>query len=174
MKKMFVLLCSALISVGAFAQKGEKAVGVNLNFGTTASSVGLEAKFQYGITDAIRIEPSLTYYFGNTGMLDVAVNAHYLFNIVPKINLYPLAGLGFDACRYEVLVGNSYDSWDIDKKTDAAFKFDFGGGAEYEITDNIAAGLELRYEIISGGFSQFVVGLGATYKFYLSFASSAC
>lgn len=41
MKKMFVLLCSALISVGAFAQKGEKAVGVNLNFGTTASTVGL-------------------------------------------------------------------------------------------------------------------------------------
>ena len=77
---MFVLLCSALISVGAFAQKGEKAVGVNLNFGTTASSVGLGAKFQYGITDAIRIEPSLTYYFGNTGMLDVAVNAHYLIS----------------------------------------------------------------------------------------------
>lgn len=113
---MFVLLCSALISVGAFAQKGEKAVGVNLNFGTTASTVGLGAKFQYGITDAIRIEPSLTYYFGNTGMFDVAVNAHYLFNVAPKINVYPLAGLGFDACRYETLVGDVYNGWDIDKK----------------------------------------------------------
>lgn len=98
-------------------------------------------------------------------MFDVAVNAHYLFNVAPKINVYPLAGLGFDACRYETLVGDVYNGWDIDKKTDAAFKFDFGGGAEYEITDNIAAGLELRYEVISGGFSQFVVGLGAKYKF---------
>lgn len=165
MKKIFVLLCSALISVGVFAQKGARAAGVNLNYGTTASTVGLGAKFQYGITDAIRIEPSLTYYFGGTGMLDVSVNAHYLFNVASKINLYPLAGLGFDACRYEVLVGDVYDGWDMDKKTDAAFKFDFGGGAEYEITNNIAAGLELRYEVISGGFSQFVVGLGATYRF---------
>lgn len=85
MKKMFVLLCSALISIGAFAQKGEKAIGVNLNFGTTASTVGLGAKFQYGITDAIRIEPALTYYFGDTGMLDIAVNAHYLFTQVSQV-----------------------------------------------------------------------------------------
>ena len=166
MKRLFLMLCVALISVGAFAQKGEKSAGINLNFGTTASSVGLGAKFQYGITDAIRIEPSVTYYFGVCGMFDATVNAHYLFNVAPKVNVYPLVGLGFDACRYETVVGSqSLGDWGIEKQTDAAFKFDFGGGVEYDFTDKIAAGLELRYEVISGGFSQFVVGLGAKYKF---------
>ena len=118
MKKLFLVLCIALISVGAFAQKGEKAAGINLNFGTTASSVGLGAKFQYGITDAIRIEPSLTYYFGGSGMFDLSANAHYLFNVAPKINVYPLAGIGFDMCRYETIEEvNTGDSYYTDYET---------------------------------------------------------
>lgn len=170
MKKLFLVLCIALISVGAFAQKGEKAAGINLNFGTTASSVGLGAKFQYGITDAIRIEPSLTYYFGGSGMFDLSANAHYLFNVAPKINVYPLAGIGFDMCRYETIeevnTGDSYyTDYETTHETDACFKFNFGGGVEYDVIDNIAVGLELRYEVITGGYSQFVVGLGAKYKF---------
>ena len=173
MKKLFLMLCVALLGMGnAFAQKGEKAAGINLNFGTTASSVGLGAKFQYGITDAIRIEPSLTYYFGGSGMFDISANAHYLFNVAPKINVYPLAGIGFDMCRYETvdlddaiegaLTGEEADTH---HETEACFKFNFGGGVEYDVMNNIAVGLELRYEVITGGYSQFVVGLGAKYKF---------
>ena len=79
-----MLAILAMSSVCVFAQKGEKSAGLNLNFGTTAKNVGLGAKFQYGITDAIRIEPSLSYYFGGSGMLDITANAHYVFNIVPK------------------------------------------------------------------------------------------
>lgn len=172
MKKLFLTLCVAFISVGAFAQKGEKAAGINLNFGTTAKNVGLGAKFQYGITDAIRIEPSLTYYFGGSGMLDITANAHYVFNVAPKFNVYPLAGFGFDMCRYETV--DFGDSWDVypfvgdfetKHETDVCFKFNFGVGAEYDITSRIAMGLELRYEVITGGYSQFVVGIGAKYKF---------
>lgn len=74
-----MLAILATSSVCVFAQKGDKSAGINLNFGTTAKNVGLGAKFQYGITDAIRIEPSLTYYFGGSGMLDITANAHYVF-----------------------------------------------------------------------------------------------
>lgn len=148
-------------SVCAFAQKGEKSAGINLNFGTTAKNVGLGAKFQYGITDAIRIEPSLTYYFGGSGMIDITANAHYVFNIVPKFNVYPLVGIGFDMCRYET-VG---DDFETKHETASCFKFNFGAGAEYDITSRIAMGLELRYEVITSGYSQFVVGIGAKYKF---------
>ena len=167
MKKVFVAVLLAMGGMGAFAQKGEKAVGINLNYGTTASNVGLGAKYQHGITDAIRIEPSLTYYFGGSGMLDITVNGHYLFNVAPKINVYPLVGIGFDFCRYEWIDidWDNYDSYKTTKETDTSFKIDFGGGAEYDVTDKIALGLELRYEVITGGYSQFVVGIGAKYKF---------
>ena len=48
----------------AMAQKGEKAVGLQLNYGTQIESMGIGAKFQYGITNAIRLEPSFNYFFG--------------------------------------------------------------------------------------------------------------
>ena len=156
----------AMGSVCVFAQKGEKAAGINLNFGTTASNVGLGVKYQHGITDAIRIEPSVTYYFGGDGMLDITVNGHYLFNVAPKITVYPLVGIGFDFCRYEWL-DFDFDTWNYTttKETDTSFKIDFGGGIGYDVTDKIALGLELRYEVITGGFSQFAAGIGAKYKF---------
>lgn len=154
-----------LISIGVYAQKGEQAAGINLNFGTTASSVGLGAKYQYGITDAIRLEPSLTYYLGDTGMLDVTVNAHYLFDVHPKIKVYPLLGIGIDMCRYEY--SDMDEAWNekTSHETDACFKLNLGGGGEYALTDKWSVGLELKFEIITGGYSQFVVGLGTAYKF---------
>lgn len=165
MKKAFISIMFVVFCLGTFAQKGEKAVGINLNYGTTAESVGLGAKFQYGITDKIRIEPSLTYYFGDTGMLDITANAHYLFDIAPKLKVYPLAGIGFDMCRYETLVIKEYDEMTIEKETASCFKFDFGGGIEYDIAKNISLGLELKYDIITDGYSQFVAIIGAKYKF---------
>ena len=54
MKKLLLIVSFiALGIVSAFAQKGEKAIGINLGYGTEVSNVGLGAKFQYGITDAI-------------------------------------------------------------------------------------------------------------------------
>ena len=173
MKKIYLIaILFVASSMSVFAQKGEKAAGVHLNFGTTASSVGLGAKFQYGLTDVIRLEPSLTYYFGGSGMFDITVNGHYVFfDVAPKINVYPLVGLGFDLCRYK-WYGYDEDSYYGDempkmktyKETDSAFKFNFGCGGEYGINDKIAVSLELKYEIITGGFSQFFAGLGVKFN----------
>lgn len=166
MKKFFITMLFLIPCIGMFAQKGEKSVGVNINYGTTAKSVGLGAKFQYGITDKIRIEPSLTYYFGGTGMLDITGNVHYLFDINPKINVYPLAGIGFDLCRYETYNIDWYEGISTSsKETASCFKFNIGGGAEYAVAENISIGLELKYDVITDGYSQFVVGVGAKYKF---------
>ncbi len=143
----------AMGSVCAFAQKGEQAIGVSLNFGTTASNAGLGVKYQHGLTDAIRIEPSMTYYFGERGMFDITINGHYLFDVAPNLNAYPLVGIGIDFCRH------------AHRKTETSLKLDFGGGIEYDVTDKIAIGLELRYEVITGGFSQLVASFGAKYKF---------
>lgn len=167
MKKIYLIaILFVASSMSVFAQKGEKAAGVHLNFGTTASSVGLGAKFQYGLTDVIRLEPSLTYYFGGSGMFDITVNGHYVFfDVAPKINVYPLVGLGFDLCRYEMLEWDERrGDWKEYKETDSAFKFNFGCGGEYGINDKIAVSLELKYEIITGGFSQFVAGLGVKFN----------
>ena len=46
MKKYFITMLFFIPCIGMFAQKGEKSVGVNINYGTTAKSVGFGAKFQ--------------------------------------------------------------------------------------------------------------------------------
>lgn len=45
-----------------FAQQGKQAIGGNLSYGTEIESVGIGLKYQYNITDQIRIEPSMNYF----------------------------------------------------------------------------------------------------------------
>ncbi len=169
MKKYLMVAILCLGSICAMAQKGEMAVGVHLNFGTAAENVGLGAKFQYGITDAIRLEPSLNYYFGDFSALDFNVNAHYLFDVASKIKVYPLVGIGIASFKggaewwtEDPLTGETISGGDSGRSTN--FAVNLGAGGEYALNDKISLGLELKYQIISG-FNQFVVGIGATYKF---------
>ena len=66
MKKLIVIFSMMFFIMGnAFAQKGIQAAGVSLNYGTEISSIGLGVKYQYNITDNIRLEPSINYFFEN-------------------------------------------------------------------------------------------------------------
>lgn len=60
MKKAVLTLAITLTSICAFAQQGEKAIGLNLSYGTEIENLGIVVKGQYGITDAIRAEASQT------------------------------------------------------------------------------------------------------------------
>ena len=93
MKKIIIAACMALLGCGSvFAQQGKQAIGGNLSYGTEIESVGIGLKYQYNITDQIRIEPSMNYFFKNDGlsMFDINANIHYLFPIASNISLYPL------------------------------------------------------------------------------------
>ena len=82
MKKIIIAACMALLGCGSvFAQQGKQAIGGNLSYGTEIESVGIGLKYQYNITDQIRIEPSMNYFFKNDGlsMFDINANIHYLF-----------------------------------------------------------------------------------------------
>lgn len=141
--------------LSASAQKGEMAAGVNLLYGTEINSVGLGAKFQYGILDHLRGEASFNYYFQNKGfrMWDLNANAHYLFDITEKFRAYPLAGL--------TVVNKSYA--DVDDSI-TRFGLNLGGGCDYNINENWRVNAEFKYSIVST-IDQAVFSLGAVYKF---------
>lgn len=158
MKKLFLVV--AAIWVGAssvMAQKGEKAVGVNVNYGSEIKNAGIGAKLQYGITDAIRIEPAFNYYLKKYDLTfwDIDVNLHYLFNASETIKVYPLAGVGYAHSSF------SYDEFSTSAGN---FVVNVGAGAEYQLNEKISIGAELKYQIVSG-FNQVVFCIGATYKF---------
>lgn len=69
MKKIIIAACMTLLSFSSvFAQKGKQAIGGNLSYGTEIESIGLGLKYQYNITDQIRIEPSMNYFFKMTDL----------------------------------------------------------------------------------------------------------
>lgn len=156
MKKYLALVIVALIGIAtASAQKGEMAVGGNLLYGTEINSVGLGAKFQYGILDHLRGEASFNYYFQNKGfrMWDLNANAHYLFDITEKFRAYPLAGL--------TVVNKSYA--DVDDSI-TRFGLNLGGGCDYNINESWRVNAEFKYSIVST-IDQAVFSVGAVYKF---------
>ena len=93
MKRFFIIALVAFIGMSVQAQnvKGDMAAGVNVAYGTKDgfSNFGIGAKFQYNLSDAIRIEPSATYFFKKdyTKMWDANVNIHYLFNVAEKFTV---------------------------------------------------------------------------------------
>ena len=179
-----------MVGVGAaMAQKEVKAVGLNLNYGSEIKNLGIGAKFQYGITDAIRIEPSFNYYLEKDGfgLWDISANFHYLFNVAEKINVYPLAGIGYANVKsgwgfeydedydyedyYSLKSRNSWeDDYDYEEDMEGGstnsgeIVVNLGVGAEYQLNEKLSVGAELKYQIISN-FNQIVFGVGATYRF---------
>ena len=156
MKKLIVLFSMMFFMMGyAFAQKGIQAAGVHLSYGTEIESFGIGIKYQYNITDNIRLEPSMNYFFENNGvdMFDLNANAHYLFPMASNIRVYPLAGLTFA-------------SWDAGKGVDNITRLgvNLGGGAEFDIADNLMLNFELKYQFVSD-LDQAVFNVGIAYMF---------
>lgn len=171
MKRMILLALALFIGMGIQAQsvKGDLAAGANVSYGTKDgfSNFGIGAKLQYNLTDAIRIEPSATYFLKKDyiNMWDVNLNAHYLFPVADQFTVYPLAGVGLVGIKAEY-DGFEYDGYEIEGASASETKigFNLGIGGQYWMTENFALNLEAKYQIVSD-FDRPVFSLGGVYKF---------
>ena len=171
MKKIFMTLCVALITLGASAQKGEQNVGAHVLYGTDASNIGLGVKYQNNITDAIRLEAVGDYYLKTDGfsMFDVNVNGHYLFPLSDKVTVYPLVGINYTSWKQKLFDSDNSQEAEVWQAMggsleakDSSIGLNIGGGVQYKLTDKIRIGAELKYQTISGA-STAVIGAGVTY-----------
>lgn len=167
MKKHLLLICMALLGLCASAQEaGKMGVGLNLSVAPCLEKNGptnfdLGAKFQYNITDPIRLEAVLDYGFRSDGfdVFTIGVNGHYLFKLTEKFNFYPIAGFGYGHVGFKTpFMAGSY--------TEGAnrFYFNLGLGGEYNINDNFAVDLELKYQYLKN-YQRLPITLGVTYRF---------
>ena len=191
MKKVIIALCMLLTgAVASYAQEGQMAVGINLGVAPCLetggpTNFGLGAKFQYNVTDPIRVEANLEYWFKakEVSVFDVYANIHYLIPIADKFKLYPLAGIGYanlhmstpkieipDIPNIPGIPGLDLDDIlgeleDVDDSANASrFLFNIGVGAEYDITDNLTANFEFYYQYMKD-FNRLPIKLGIAYKF---------
>ena len=153
MKKLMILISMMFfIMSSASAQRGIQSFGVNLGYGSEIESASIGVKYQYNITNNIRLEPSANYFFEKRGvdMFDFNANAHYLIPTENNIRLYPLAGLTFTR-------------WDLGKVANR-LGLNIGGGAEFDVSDNLFVNMELKYQIVKD-LDQPVFSLGIAYMF---------
>lgn len=192
-KKVFFVICLALAGISAAnAQEGQMAAGINLGVAPclegdgAPTNFGIGAKFQYNVTEPIRVEADLEYWFKAKGIsvFDISANVHYLFNITDKLKVYPLAGIGYanlhsSAPKIEVSIPNipnipgmpdmSEYLKEIENAADASsnasrFLFNIGVGADYDITDNLVANFEIKYQYLKD-FNRIPISIGIAYKF---------
>lgn len=176
MKKLLFTFFAVLTSLYASAQvKGDKAIGLNVSYGTEISNVGIGVKGQYNLTDAIRAEAAFDYFLkkDGLGMWDINLNAHYLFSVASKVKVYPLVGLTYTNWNYddgnlleglETLYG--YDEYDDSDDSGSTGKIgvNLGGGVSYDIADKLVLNAEIKYQLISD-FNQAVFSVGVAYRF---------
>ena len=190
MKKFFIFTCAALMGLCASAQeKGDMAVGLNLGVapslesGASVTNFGIGAKFQYNVTNPIRLEAAFDYGFKNKGVdvMTIGVNAHYIFKVANKISVYPLVGVGYAHCKATAIGIPDLDendwggiaNWETDiddygtkEESGSANKFFFnvGVGGQYDLNDKLAVNLEIKYQYIEN-FNRLPISLGIAYKF---------
>lgn len=160
MKKLFLAVAFVACTLGAFAQseKGEKSLIGNIGYQSNAERFMIGAQGRYTIAENIRIAPDVMFFFPKdkvTG-LDINVNVHYVFNVDPKLSVYPLAGIAMQNNRYSGSNGGGSNGF-----TD--FGFNLGAGAGYDLGSNRFVNLELKYTFSDS--DCMVVALGYGFKF---------
>lgn len=165
-KTLLVLLVALFATVGASAQKGDMSVGLNLGYGSEIESAALGVKFNYGLMDQIQLSPSFNYFFENDGISgwEINANAHYLFNIAPQVNVYPLAGLVLTSWSADFKYHNPYFGTVSIDHSETKFGLNLGGGINFRITPQFSAGVEVKYTIVSD-LDQFVPMAHVMYHF---------
>ena len=159
-KKAAIVTIAASMSVAAVAQsKGDMAAGGNLVLGTGDSytNFGIGAKFQYNVTDPIRLEGSFTYFLKKdyVSFWDISVNGHYLFPVADQITVYPLAGLGIFGTKVDIGIFSASTS-DV--------CVNLGGGIDFKLTDQLFLNAELKYKIVNN-WNRLMLSAGVAYKF---------
>jgi outer membrane protein X len=168
-KAAIVAIAVFTVSMAASAQeKGDMAAGGNLvvGLGDSFTNYGIGAKFQYNITNPLRLEGSFTYFLKKDyiTMWDLSVNAHWLFAVADKIAVYPLAGLGVLNYGYNYSMDlGEWGNYGGDAST-SDIAFNLGGGIDLKLTDKLTFNAELKYKI-SDVWSRLLISAGLAYRF---------
>ena len=151
MKKLFLTMCVALLSLGAYAQQGAATIGVHGAFVLENNkNVGIGANIGYEFVENLRGVAEFDYYFKKdhvTGW-EVDVNGEYLFRLAGgKFAVYPLVGVNVFGQKLEGFSG------------DSKVGLNLGGGVEIPVASTVALKVEYTYKTQWDGCSFLKAGV---------------
>ena len=138
MKKLMMIAAMMLMSVGAFAQDGKFAIGVDFNYliDSDDSRMAPGVKLQYEFIEDFRVEANFKYYLKKdyVSAWNANANIQYVIPVTDMFRVYPLVTFGVLGSSPEYGEGSS------------AFVFGGGAGAEYFLTENVKVYLDAIYQ----------------------------
>ena len=157
LKKLVFVTALFCLSIGAFAQKGGVSLVGQLGYQSDAERFGVQVQGRYGLTNEIRLAPSLGFMFPKhrTLGLEVDLNLQYAFPIAgTSLDIYPTTGLNMSNNRRSPKVGDSvgFTKWG----------YNIGAGFDYHFTSSDFLNFEFQYTFGSD-CARIMVGYG--YKF---------
>lgn len=150
---VMTVLTSLFGASEAYAQRGEKTLGIAGGYSGYNNSGYLKAYFQYSIIDHLRLAPEIGFSFkgdhGGASAFEAALDVQAPFRIARGFALYPLAGF-------------SFNSWNYDHAGTAnRAGFDLGGGMELKVTPNLKFSLQGKYSFMNNtGGCWIDLGIG--------------
>lgn len=103
MKKIFIFLGLMFVMLSStYAQKGRQAIGFGLSYGTEIESAGLGIKYQYNITNPLRIEPSFNYFFENDNVKYVGFKCELPLSLSGSSKCQTLSAVWSDHVQLDV------------------------------------------------------------------------
>lgn len=141
---------------------------ITLGMGDDLTNFGIGAKFQYNVTNPLRLEASFNYFFPKEAdgfadlkytMWDLNANAHWLFRVAKGVNLYPLAGIGVIGTKAKVKVEGRKGS-----ASETDFAVNLGAGVDFKIARATLLNIEAKYKV-GGEFDRFLLSAGVAFMF---------
>lgn len=169
MKKIIALIfiCLTIVpmtTVGVWAQKGEKSMGLRAGYTTRNNTATAGLYFSYRFTEHFRISPKIDYAFrhNETDAFSFNFDTEYPIALNPtgKVNFYPIAGLNYSTFSTHATTTDNEDSDDASIRENH-FGLNVGAGIEYFATPTLRLAFESKCQFIkqyTGGW--FTVSIG--------------
>lgn len=180
MKKFKILLISlVLISGTTFAQKGilkiEPSLVIAFPVEGTDTGFGINGTFFYGIDKNIDLTGTLGYISWGYSGIDASFSSipflfggRYSFEVEGTITPYAAAELGFHFTSASFTIpsynfGSTTYGGGTTSASSTEFGIGLGGGAYFQVSDNIAIDGNLQFNII-GSSNYFAIRAGAVFE----------
>ncbi|MDE6335351.1 MAG: hypothetical protein K2L34_02160 [Muribaculaceae bacterium] len=148
---LLMTAAASICSVPAYAQAGEKTLGIAGGYASHNNGGEANIYFHYSFSQHVRIAPEIGYVFRNEGKsaFECSVDVHFPFRVARGFKVYPLTGVTLNNWSHEH--GGHITRGGLD----------FGGGVDLYLTSSLKLNLQGKYSLMndtSGCFVQMGIG----------------